>query len=88
MHDLFSFYVALHLKDQRTFALFVFTKKKSLLGISFLLFVYKMLASQPQLNLISGFKYLLKLDDLCICLCARGKGGVLATLIITRLADE
>lgn len=74
MHDLFSFNVVLHLKDQRTFTLFVFTKK-SLLGISFLLFVCKMLANQLKFNLISGFKYLLKLDDSCICLCARGKGG-------------
>jgi len=44
------------------------------LEFHFLLFACKKLASQPQLNLISGFGYLLKLDDLCICLYSRGKG--------------
>lgn len=80
------FHVALHLKDQRTFTAFVFTRKKKMnaknknkkltlsLEFHFLLFACKKLASQPQLNLISGFGYLLKLDDLCICLYSRGKG--------------
>lgn len=33
-----------------------------------------MLASQPQFNLVSGFKYLLKLDD-CAPLCVQGEKG-------------
>lgn len=89
VHDLFFLRGSAHKRPEDFhFICFYRKKDKSLLGISFLLFDCKMLASQLQLNLISAFKYLLKLDDWCICLCVRGKEGVLETLIITRLADE
>lgn len=69
VHDFFSSHVVLNLKDQRTLTLFVFTKK-NFLGVSVSLFVSKMLASQPEFNLISGFK----LDD-CAPLCVQGEKG-------------
>lgn len=87
VHDLVSFHVALNLKDQRTFILFVFTKK-NLLGVSFFLFFSNMLASQLQFYLVSGSTYLLKLDD-CAPLWVQGeKGVILPNWIITRLADK
>lgn len=62
------------IKRSEDFHFICFYKKINILGLSVLLFVSKMLASQPQFSLISGFKYRLKLDD-CAPLCMQGEEG-------------
>lgn len=77
VHDLFSY--GSERKRSKDFHFICFFKKRSLLGVSVLLFVSELLPSQPQFILISGFKYLLKLDD-CAPHSVQGKkGGILAT---------
>lgn len=86
VHDFFLCGSALKRSEDFHFICFYKKKKKNtenknkkthpLLGISFLLFACKKLASQTQLNLISGFGYLLKLDDFVHLSLFKGKGGV------------